>query len=91
MSERQRILQETNVVRDKAEALLRGLMDAKSTSEKHLAAVHERDRMKALTGRSSMDNAIASTRRMIDSLDRTLSQLKRDLSDEDLALMQESA
>ena len=91
MTERQRILQETGVVRDKAEALLRGLMDAKNTSERHLASVHERDRMKALTGRSSMDNAIASTRRMIDSLDRTLSQLKSDLSDEDLSLLQESA
>lgn len=91
MTERQRILQETGVVREKAEALLRGLMEAKSTSERHLSAVHERDRMKSLTGRSSMDNAIASTRRMIDSLDRTLGQLKRDLSDDDLALMQGSA
>lgn len=88
MTERQRILHETSIVREKAEALLRGLMEAKMTSERHLGSAG-RDRMKALTGRSSMDNAIDSTRRMIDSLDRTLNQFKRDLSDEDLALIEQ--
>jgi hypothetical protein len=87
MSERQRILRETNQVRDKAEALLRGLMEAKDASERHLASIREFDPMKRLTGHSSMDNAIHSTRRMIDSLDRALNQLKHELSDEDLALM----
>lgn len=91
MTERQRILQETSVVREKAETLLRGLIEAKLTSERQLTGSAHRDRMKALTGRSSMDNAIDSTRRMIDSLDRTLNQLKRDLRDEDLALMEEPA
>lgn len=90
MTERQRILQETTQVREKAEALLRGLMEAKTVSEKHLADVRQTDAMKRLTGKSSMDNAIASTRRMIDSLDRALGTLKKDLTDEDLALLTQS-
>jgi len=90
MTERQRILQETTLVREKAEALLRGLMEAKTVSEKHLADVNQADALKRLTGRSSMDNAIASTRRMIDSLDRALGTLKKDLTDEDVALLSQT-
>jgi len=87
MSERQRILQETALVRDKAQALLRGLIEAKAASEQHLSEIRQLDPLKRLTGHSCMDNAISSTRRMIESLDRALDQLRTDLSDEDLALM----
>ncbi len=87
MSERQRILRETTQVREKAQALLKGLMEAKSASEQHLSEIRQLDPLKRLTGHSSMDNAISSTQRMIDSLDRALDQLRTDLSDDDLALM----
>lgn len=87
MTERQRILLETTIARDKAEALLKGLVDAKSRSEKYLAETNQLDAMKQVTGRSSMDNAIASTRRMIETLNRTLSQLKDQLSDEDFEVL----
>lgn len=90
MTERQRILQETSLVREKAEALLKGLMEAKTVSERHMAEVNQADALKRLTGRTSMDNAIASTRRMIDSLDRALGSLKKDLTDEDMALLTHS-
>lgn len=87
MSERQRILRETTLVREKAQALLQGLIEAKSSSEKHLDEIRQLDPLKRLTGQSSMDNAISSTRRMIESLDRALEQLRTDLTDEDLALL----
>lgn len=87
MSERQRILHETAAVRDQAEAMLRGLLEAKAQSEKRLAEMRQGDVLKQVTGRSAMDNAIASAQRMIDSLNRVLADLKKDLSDEDLALL----
>ncbi len=89
MTERQRILIETAAARDKAEAMLRTLLDAKEQSEQNLAQARQPDVMKEVTGRSSMDNAIASTQRMIDSLNRALDQIKRHLSDDDLALLDE--
>lgn len=85
MSERQRILVETIAARDRAEALLEGLVDARSKTERHLAELGKPDAMRSVTGRSAMDNAIASTQRMVESLERALQQLKRGLSEEDLA------
>ncbi|QOI99692.1 MAG: hypothetical protein HRU70_04050 [Phycisphaeraceae bacterium] len=61
---------ETAEVRRKAQALLDSLIDARAMSEAHLASSSERDHLCALTGRSSLDNAIESTRRMIATLDR---------------------
>lgn len=91
MTERQRILLETTSARDQAEALLRSLLDAKAQSEKRLAELKQSDSVKAVTGRSAMDNAIASTQRMIETLNRALTQMKRDLSDADLAAMDDPA
>ncbi|MDX9910604.1 MAG: hypothetical protein RBS39_02095 [Phycisphaerales bacterium] len=89
LTERQRILLQTTAVRDRAEALLRGLMDARERSEKHLAEVGLRDHVKQVTGKSSIDNAIESTRRYIDSLNRAIVDVRRELSDEDMAALSE--
>lgn len=51
-----------------AEALLHALHQAKSDSEQRLASDNRTDAMKAVTGRSSLDAAIESTRRLIDRL-----------------------
>ncbi len=63
--------------RERAEALLRHLMVAKADSERNLASSNEKDPIKSVTGRSSFDNAIASTRKMIDLLDRTCAEAAR--------------
>lgn len=84
---KQRILQETITRRDEALALLRSLLDAKSISERNLAQLHQPDLVKQVTGKSSMDNAIASTRRLIDSFNRILDDLRRTLTDEDIELI----
>lgn len=87
MTERQRILLETATVRDRAEALLKGLIETKHSFERHAPAVTRPDALKKVTGRSSIENAVASTQRMVEALNRTLGQLRRELNDEDLALL----
>ena len=89
MNRRQQILSETTATRDRAEALLRTLLDYKSQSEKNLADLKQSDVFKTVTGRSALDNAIASTQRMIEALNRVLSQTSKDLTDEDMAVLDE--
>lgn len=84
---KQRMIRETTDRRDDAVALLRSLLDAKGISERNLAQLHQADLIKQVTGQSSMDNAIASTRRLIDSFNRVLDDLRRNLSDEDIELI----
>lgn len=89
MSKRHQMLLETTATRDRAEALLRTLMDCKAQSERNLAELKQADTFKSVTGRSALDNAIASTQRMIDSLNRVISHARKDLSADDLALLEE--
>lgn len=88
LTERQRILVETTEARDKAQSLLAGLLDARTGSESRLTQLNQSDMLKRVTGASSMDNAIESTRRMIDTLNRALDQFRRELTDEDLSLLE---
>lgn len=76
--DRARVLKQFESARTDADALLRSLLEAKAQSEKHLADLKQADAMKTATGRSSIDNAIASTRRMLDTLDRNIAELKRE-------------
>jgi phage-related protein len=80
------ILSQTTHRRDEATKLLASLLDAKKVSEQNLASIHQDDLLKRVTGNSSMDNAIASTRRLIDSFNRVIDDLRRNLSEDDLAL-----
>lgn len=84
-----RVFSETRARRDEARALLRALMDAKAHTEQNGREIRPHDFLKHVTGRSSMDKAIESTRRLIDSFNRVLDDLRRDLNDDDLALLAE--
>ncbi|MEM9373310.1 MAG: hypothetical protein AAGA55_06675 [Planctomycetota bacterium] len=75
--------------RDEARTLLDTLLEAKGVSERNMASINRPDMIKQVTGKSSMDAAIDSTKRLIDSFDRVLVDLKSSLSDEDLALLDE--
>lgn len=75
--------------RDEARALLETLLAAKRCSEQNLAEIRRADLVKQVTGRSSMDNAIESTRRLIASFDTVLADLRRTLATEDLELLDE--
>jgi hypothetical protein len=83
------LLTKTKAARQQAEALLKGLVEAKSLSERRLADLRLTDHLKHVTGRSSLDNAIASTRRMIDTLDRTMAQFRRDQGQCEVAIVRE--
>jgi|KBSSwiStaDraftv2_1062776.scaffolds.fasta_scaffold1703742_1 hypothetical protein len=89
MGKRQQILLETTTTRDRAEALLRTLLDYKSQSERNLAEIKQPDVFKSVTGRSALDNAIASTQRMVEALNRVIAQTNKDLTDEDMAVLDE--
>lgn len=85
MKARQRILQETSATRRKAELLLRSLLDHKVRSEKQL-----REIVPGQGGPASIDAAIASTRRMIETLGRAAHELRAELSPEDLELIEQT-
>ncbi len=84
--DKKQILSQTTHRRDEATKLLTTLLDAKKVSERNLASIHQDDLLKRVTGNSSMDNAIASTRKLIDSFNRVIDDLRRNLSDEELAI-----
>lgn len=77
----QRVVLETTATRDRAEALLEGLLRAKEETERERDRLNRVDQMKELTGKSSIDNAIASTRRMIDTLNRTIREARREIAE----------
>lgn len=85
--ERDRVLQETTAARDRARELLRGLIEARSGAERAGARL---DAMKRVTGRSSMDNAIASAQRMVETLERALADFRCEVGLEDMDLLDDS-
>ncbi|MBL9031272.1 MAG: hypothetical protein JNM80_06150 [Phycisphaerae bacterium] len=87
MTTRHDILSETEATRHSAEQLLRSLLDYRTQSERNLAELRQGDLFKSVTGKSALDNAITSTQRMIEALNRVLARTKRELTDEDLAAM----
>lgn len=74
MTERERVLVQTSAARQHASAVLRALEHARRTSEAHLQSLGKLDSFKRVTGRSSLDNAIATTQRLVDTLDTTVAQ-----------------
>lgn len=58
--------------REEAQCLLESLMTAKAECEAHQAKFNRPDMYRAVTGRSALDSAIASTRKMIERLDALL-------------------
>ncbi|MEN0020856.1 MAG: hypothetical protein AAF747_08245 [Planctomycetota bacterium] len=83
------ILSDTSNAKARAESLLSGLIEAKRTSEATLSEMKLPDRVKQVTGASSIDNAIAATKRMIEVLDRNITQLEGKLHDDDVAVLED--
>lgn len=76
MNDLERAIAESQKVRANAELLLKSLVEAKEQSESLLATTGGKDHLRSLTGKSSLDNAIASTRRMIETLSRHIEQFE---------------
>ncbi|GAB4385262.1 MAG: hypothetical protein Kow0022_10450 [Phycisphaerales bacterium] len=87
MTQRSKMMVETQAQRDRAVQLLEALRQAKMRSENNLSKLNQTDILKKVTGSSSMDNAIASTQRLIDAFNRVLEQLHDELDEADLALL----
>lgn len=83
-SRRQQVLIETHTTRQQAGELLRSLEETRRQLEAQLSGERREDVVKTVTGRSSLDAAIAATRRMIEALDRALDEARNGLADEDL-------
>jgi hypothetical protein len=58
--------------KERAEAVLRSLLEAKASCEEEGSRLNRSDLYKTVTGRSAWDASIAATQRMIESLDRAL-------------------
>lgn len=83
MNSRQRILLEHSSAREKAQALLQGLLDAKASAQRVAPPIH------AGPDGSGIDSAIRSTRKLVEAYTRTLNAFREDLSEDDLALLDE--
>jgi len=86
---------ETAEARDKAEALLRGLLRARASSARHLRAGQGTMLGGELNAEgqrgSSIDHAIESTRRMVRALDRAAEGLRAGTSEGVLDLLRDEA
>ncbi|MEO0513455.1 MAG: hypothetical protein AAF108_11260 [Planctomycetota bacterium] len=87
MSERADHVSQTVAARARAQKLLDELIDARAASESRLADLNRTDILKRVTGRSAMDTAIESTRRMIETFGRVEDELRGALTDEDRDLI----
>jgi hypothetical protein len=83
MSTREQILIESQRTRAQAAEMLRELLEAKAACEATLAAEKRSDMVKHVTGQSSLEVAIAETRKLIDSLDRAIMEATRELDTDD--------
>jgi hypothetical protein len=81
-----RIMTETAQARDQAEAVLRGLLEARVRTESALPVKGTTTKPGVLSG---VELAITSTERLVASYDRVLGRLQNALSDDDLALLDE--
>jgi hypothetical protein len=85
LNEDQRRLLQTNLARDKAEALLQGLLRARSEAEQRIAASRDMDPQRIEQGRHAMQKAIESAQRMVDSLNSAMACLADEMSQPELS------
>ncbi|TVQ63149.1 MAG: hypothetical protein EA378_02325 [Phycisphaerales bacterium] len=82
------LLLETAAAREKAEALLRGLLRARASSRRHLRT---RGEPVPCPGSTGIDHAIESTRRMVAALERAGAHLRTTQHDDLLELLRDEA
>lgn len=72
--QRNALLDEMRATRESMRTTLAGLLEAKRQSEQRLGELQRNDSWQSVTGKSALDNAIAKTRHMIETLDRSIEQ-----------------
>lgn len=78
-------LLQTSQLRTQTIDLLNRLMADREQSERRIAEMGKRDPIKAVTGRTALDAAIASTREMIAAMDRLLIEANGELREAERA------
>jgi hypothetical protein len=73
---RQQVLLETLAARQRAAELLKTLEQARCECEQQLRTEQRQDAMKTVTGKSSIESAIAQTKRMVELLDRAMEEAR---------------
>ncbi len=74
---RHRLVAELHERLRSAEAVLRALHEAKTEADQQAKEFKRADAMKAVTGSSAIEQAIAATSRMIDRLKREVNEVRR--------------
>lgn len=87
MTTRDQHILDTQQTRAHAAAVLAELEEAKAQCEATLASEKRADMFKAVAGQSSLETAIAETRRLIDTLDRQIQAAVEDLDTDDQDLL----
>lgn len=77
----QDVLSEMIQTRASVAATLQSLRDAHTQSEARLRELKRPDTLKTVTGKSSLENAIASAQRMIETLDRSIDELRQSIAE----------
>jgi hypothetical protein len=80
VTQRQRFLVETIAAREKAEATVQGLIQAREECERQLTQARKKDVLRSVTGRSAMDKAITDAQRMVQSLERAIDEVRKQLA-----------
>ncbi len=92
---RSELINRTMSDRDRAEALLRSLIDARASARRGLSPLRRPELLRpegsGQTGSPSVDAAIEGTRRLIETYNRVLEDLAHELDDTDIALLEEIA
>ena len=76
---RQNVVLQMLATRQHAQKLLASLLRAQAECDQQLQREQRSDAMRSVTGCSSIDRAVASTRRMIEQLDRGFEQVQKEL------------
>ena len=71
---------ETKLIRQQASNLLLRLIDSRSTIEQRITDSGRRDPVKSITGRSSIDEAISSTRKLLSHMDTLLLEAEEQIN-----------
>jgi len=74
---RQNVLIQTHAARQQAADVLKQLEAALAECQSQLKAEQRIDHVKLVTGKSSLETAIAQTQRMLESLDRALDEARK--------------
>lgn len=83
---RQQVVLETLAARQRAAELLKQLEAAQAECDGCLKSEQRQDMMKQVTGKSSIETAMASAKRMVEMLDRALQEAQKEVPEPEVVV-----